>query len=181
MKVTETSLPGVLVIEPDVYEDSRGYFLETWNSARYRDYGLPEQFVQDNMSFSHRGVLRGLHYQLPPRAQGKLVSVAAGEVFDVAVDIRKGSPTFGKWFGTIISAENKKQLWIPAGFAHGFVVLSEWAVFLYKVTDYYSPECERCIRWDDPHIGIRWPIDLEPVLSPKDLAGALLEHAEVFV
>ncbi|WP_018085576.1 dTDP-4-dehydrorhamnose 3,5-epimerase [Desulfurispora thermophila] len=180
MKVTETSLPGVLVIEPDVYEDSRGYFLETWNSARYRDYGLPEQFVQDNMSFSHRGVLRGLHYQLPPRAQGKLVSVAVGKVFDVAVDIRKGSPSFGKWYGTVLSAENKKQLWIPAGFAHGFVVLSEWAVFLYKVTDYYSPECERCIRWDDPHIGIRWPVDQEPVLSPKDLAGALLEHAEVF-
>ncbi|WP_027364697.1 dTDP-4-dehydrorhamnose 3,5-epimerase [Desulfotruncus alcoholivorax] len=180
MKVTETNLSGVLMIEPDVYEDSRGYFLETWNSARYKEYGLPDKFVQDNLSFSRRGVLRGLHYQLPPKAQGKLVSVAVGEVFDVAVDIRRNSSTFGKWFGTVLSAENKKQLWIPEGFAHGFLVLSESAVFLYKVTEYYSPVYERCIRWDDPHIGIRWPIDATPVLSPKDLAGPSLAHAGVF-
>ncbi len=180
MKVTETNLPGVLIFEPDVYEDSRGYFLETWNSTRYGAYNLPEKFVQDNLSFSHRGVLRGLHYQLSPREQGKLVSVVAGEVFDVAVDTRRSSPTFGHWFGTILSAENKKQLWIPVGFAHGFLVLSESAVFLYKVTEYYSPAHERCIRWDDPHIDIRWPIGQTPVISPKDMAGASWTHAEVF-
>ncbi|MCL2336163.1 MAG: dTDP-4-dehydrorhamnose 3,5-epimerase [Firmicutes bacterium] len=180
MQVTETDLPGVLIIEPDVYTDNRGYFMETWSAAKYTQYGLPAQFVQDNLSLSRRGVVRGLHYQLPPQAQGKLVSVAAGAVFDVAVDIRRSSPAFGRWFGTELSAANNKQLWIPAGFAHGFMALSDATVVLYKATDAYAPEQERCIRWDDPAIGISWPADAAPVLSPKDLAGAALARAEVF-
>ncbi|SDF71696.1 dTDP-4-dehydrorhamnose 3,5-epimerase [Sporolituus thermophilus] len=168
MKVTETKLPGVLLIEPDVYEDSRGYFLETWNAARYKQYGLPEKFVQDNLSFSRRGVLRGLHFQ-NPNPQGKLVYVIQGEVFDVAVDIRPGSPTFGQWVGVTLSSDNKRQLYIPEGFAHGFCVMSEAALFAYKCTDFYNPKAEGGIIWNDPDIGIEWPVQ-EPVLNEKDKA-----------
>lgn len=181
MQVTKAALPEVLIIEPDVYADNRGYFLESWNAARYQKYGLPAHFAQDNLSFSHQGVLRGLHYQLPPKAQGKLVRVVAGEVFDVAVDVRKSSTTFGQWAGVVLSAENNKQLWIPEGFAHGFLVLSNTAVFLYKAADNYAPAFERCICWNDPDIGIRWPLhNLSPVISSKDQAGSPLALAEVF-
>lgn len=166
MKVTETKLPGVLLIEPDVYEDSRGYFLETWNAARYKQYGLPEKFVQDNLSFSRRGVLRGLHFQ-NPNPQGKLVYVIQGEVFDVAVDIRPNSPTFGQWVGVTLSSDNKRQLYIPEGFAHGFCVTSETALFIYKCTDFYNPKTEGGIIWNDPDIGIEWPV-VKPELSERD-------------
>jgi len=168
VKVFETDLAGVLLIEPDVFGDERGFFMETWNGRRYEgEAGLPERgFVQDNLSLSQKGVLRGLHFQ-NPNAQGKLVSVLSGEVFDVAVDIRKGSPTFGRWFGTTLSAENKRQLWVPEGLAHGFVVTSERALFYYKCTDYYDRESERSLLWNDPDVGIGWPV-AEPVLSGKD-------------
>jgi len=172
LKVTETKLSGVLLIEPDVYGDNRGYFLETWNAARYREYGLPEKFVQDNLSFSHRGVLRGLHFQ-NPNPQGKLVYVIQGEVFDVAVDIRPGSPTFGQWLGAILSSDNKRQLYIPEGFAHGFCVLSDTALFAYKCTDFYNPQAEGGIIWNDPDIGIAWPVS-EPIISGKDKANLRL-------
>jgi dTDP-4-dehydrorhamnose 3,5-epimerase len=172
VKVTETKLSGVLLIEPDVYGDNRGYFLETWNAARYREYGLPEKFVQDNLSFSRRGVLRGLHFQ-NPNPQGKLVYVIQGEVFDVAVDIRLGSPTFGQWVGVTLSSDNKRQLYIPEGFAHGFCVLSDTALFAYKCTDFYNPRAEGGIIWNDPDIGIAWPVS-EPIISDKDKANLRL-------
>lgn len=174
MKVTPTTISDVLLIEPKVFGDERGFFMESFNQQKWEEStGLGTNFVQDNHSRSTRGVLRGLHYQVAPKAQGKLVRVVSGEVFDVAVDIRKGSPTYGKWVGELLSAENHRQLWIPAGLAHGFVVLSETADFLYKATDYYSPEHERCIRWDDPDLAVAWPLDegLEPVVSAKDQEG----------
>lgn len=166
LKVIETKLPGVLIIEPDVFGDSRGFFQETWQKQRYASIGIEEPFVQDNLSFSTRGVLRGLHFQ-NPHSQGKLVSVIQGEVFDVAVDIRRGSPTFGQWTGVNLSGENHRQFWISPGFAHGFCVVSETAYFTYKCTDIYTPTAERGIRWDDPALGIDWP--LKPTsLSAKD-------------
>lgn len=174
MKVLPTRLPGVLLIEPKAFGDERGFFMETWQARRYADAGIAQEFVQDNMSFSLRGVLRGLHLQ-HPRAQGKLVYTPQGEVFDVAVDVRRGSPTFGRWVGEYLSSDNKRQLWIPAGFAHGFCVVSEKALLAYKCTDFYHPEDELSIRWDDPAIGIDWP--LAPVsLSPKDVAAPLLSE-----
>ena len=166
MNVVETSLPGVIVVEPDVFGDERGFFMETWNARRYEEDGLPGRFVQDNLSYSARGVLRGLHYQ-NPQAQGKLVSVLRGEVFDVAVDIRVGSPTFGEWTGVTLSAENKRQFYVPPDFAHGFLVTGEDALFLYKCTDYYAPEAEGIVLWNDPEIGIEWPTDA-PTLSERD-------------
>jgi len=171
MKVTPLKIPDVILIEPQVFEDERGFFFESYNQRRFEEaIGRSVTFVQDNHSRSVRGVLRGLHYQIPPHAQGKLVRVTLGEVFDVAVDIRKGSPTFGQWVGEYLSADNKRQLWIPEGFAHGFYVTSEMAEFQYKCTDYYAPEFERCIRWDDSTLNINWPSDLHRViLSKKDL------------
>lgn len=166
MKIIETPLPGVLVIEPVVHGDSRGYFLETYHQARYAAAGIPDNFVQDNLSKSQRGVLRGLHFQWP-NPQGKLVSVLDGEVFDVAVDIRRGSPHFGKWHGEILDGMSKRQMWIPPGFAHGFLTLSESAVFQYKVTTLYQPELDFGIRFDDPDIAVPWP-DIEMKLSAKD-------------
>ena len=166
MDVIETILPGVLVLEPDVFGDERGFFMETWNGRRYEASGVPDHFVQDNLSYSARGVLRGLHFQ-NPQPQGKLVSVLQGEVFDVAVDIRVGSPTFGRWTGTTLSAENKRQLWVPPDFAHGFVVVSETALFSYKCTDYYNREAEGTVLWNDPELAIEWPIE-DPTLSGKD-------------
>lgn len=173
MKVTSLAIPDVLLIEPKVFGDARGFFYESFNQRAFAEAtGLDVNFVQDNHSRSARNVLRGLHYQLVPRAQGKLVRVVAGEVFDVAVDIRPESPTFGRWVGQHLSAENKCQLWIPAGLAHGFVVMSETAEFLYKTTDYWAPEFERCIRWDDPDLAIDWPLDGAPLVSAKDALGA---------
>lgn len=182
MKVTPTKLAGVLIIEPRVFGDERGFFFESFNQRAFDDaVGAHVDFVQDNHSKSSRNVLRGLHYQLPPKAQGKLVRVVQGEVFDVAVDLRKDSPTFGQWVGEILSAENKKQLWIPAGFAHGFLTLSDTAEFLYKTTDYYSPEHERCIRWDDADVGVEWPLSTPPLVSGKDAQGLpFLGLADVF-
>ena len=181
MNVIPTVIPDVLIIEPKVFGDSRGFFFESYNQKSFNEAtGLSETFVQDNHSRSAKGVLRGLHYQLQ-QPQGKLVRVACGAVFDVAVDIRKSSATFGKWVGVELSAENQKQLWVPAGFAHGFLVLSDAADFLYKTTGYYSPAHERCIAWNDPAIGVVWPeIDAAPALSGKDLLGAMLAQAEVF-
>lgn len=180
MKVVETSIPDVLIIEPKVFGDERGFFYESFNAAAFEAAtGLKRQFVQDNHSKSQRGVLRGLHYQIQ-QPQGKLVRVVAGEVFDVAVDLRKSSPSFGRWFGTHLSAQNQRQLWIPEGFAHGFVVLSESSEFLYKTTDYYAPEHERSLLWNDPELGIQWPFDEAPQLSAKDQAGKLLRDAELF-
>ena len=180
MKVTETTLPGVLILEPKVFGDDRGFFYESFNARSFQDAtGLNPAFVQDNHSRSTRGVLRGLHYQVQ-QPQGKLVRVTAGEVFDVVVDIRRHAATFGQWFGLHLSADNKRQLWIPEGFAHGFLVLSEYAEFLYKTTDYYAPAHERCIRWDDPALGIRWPLAAgeRPRLSPRDAQGTSLAEAE---
>jgi dTDP-4-dehydrorhamnose 3,5-epimerase len=181
MKVTPTAIPDVLVIEPRVFGDARGFFFESFNQQAFNEAtGLDLDFVQDNHSRSAKGVLRGLHYQLQ-QAQGKLVRVVRGAVFDVAVDIRKGSPTFGQWAGIELSEDNHKQFWVPAGFAHGFLVLSDSADFLYKTTDYYAPAHERCIAWDDPSIGIRWPdIGMAPLLSAKDQQGVTLAAAEVF-
>ena len=180
MKVVETSIPDVLIIEPKVFGEERGFFYESFNAAAFEAAtGLKRQFVQDNHSKSQRGVLRGLHYQIQ-QPQGKLVRVVAGEVFDVAVDLRKSSPSFGRWFGTHLSAQNQHQLWIPEGFAHGFVVLSETAEFLYKTTDYYAPEHERSLLWNDPELGIEWPFDEPPQLSAKDQAGKRLSDAELF-
>ena len=176
MKVIETELPGVLIIEPVVHGDTRGFFLESFHARRYAESGLPASFVQDNHSRSARGVLRGLHYQLR-YPQGKLVRVVSGEVFDVAVDIRRGSPTFGRWVGATVSADNHRQLYVPPGFAHGFCVLSEYADFLYKCTDYYAPDDEHGVRWDDPDIGIAWP-DLEFKLSDKDRNSARLRELD---
>jgi len=180
MKVTDTKIPDVKILEPTVFEDERGFFFESFNHKKFEEaIGREVTFVQDNHSKSVKGVLRGLHYQLPPHAQGKLVRVVQGEVFDVAVDIRKSSPTFGQWVGQTLSAENKKQLWIPEGFAHGFVTLSETAEFLYKTTDYYAPDCDRSIYWDDVSIGIEWPTDLAPFVSSKDAEANDLKNAEV--
>jgi dTDP-4-dehydrorhamnose 3,5-epimerase len=187
MKTTPLAIPDVLLLEPRVFQDARGYFFESFNVAKLSDAILREiVFVQDNESYSKQAVLRGLHYQVV-RPQGKLVRVTHGEVFDVAVDIRRDSPTFGKWVGENLSAENKKQLWIPEGFAHGFLVLSEFAQFQYKVTDYWYPEHERCIHFDDPEINIEWPgvpcefsMGLAPVLSDKDKQGSSLNNADLF-
>ena len=174
MNVVETDLPGVLVVEPEVFGDARGFFMESWNGARYSEAGLPDGFVQDNLSFSARGVLRGLHFQ-NPNPQGKLVSVLWGEVFDVAVDIRVGSPTFGRWTGATLSAENKRQLYVPPDFAHGFLVTSEAALFFYKCTDYYDPASEGTVLWNDSEIGIEWPTGA-PTLSDKDRAAPALRE-----
>ncbi len=169
MKTQQTALPGALILEPKVFGDARGFFMETWNRRRYVEAGLPGEFVQDNVSFSQHGVLRGLHYQ-HPNAQGKLVYVLQGEVFDVAVDVRVGSPTFGRWAGVTLSAENRRQFWVPPGFAHGFCVTGETALFCYKCTELYAPEHEGSILWNDPAIGIAWPLE-HPALSAKDAAA----------
>ena len=181
MKVTACSIADVLLIEPKVFGDDRGFFYESYNQRAFIEAsGLTPDFVQDNHSKSARNVLRGLHYQIK-QPQGKLVRVVAGEVFDVAVDIRRNSPTFGQWVGEILSADNKRQLWVPPGMAHGFVVLSESAEFLYKTTDYWAPEHERCIAWNDPTLGIEWPaLNGEPLLSGKDAKGQAFLQAEVF-
>ena len=180
MNIIRCEIPDVLILEPKVFGDDRGFFFESFNERAFAEKtGVSARFVQDNHSRSARNVLRGLHYQIK-QSQGKLVRVAVGAVFDVAVDLRKSSPTFGKWAGTILSAEDKRQLWIPPGFAHGFLVLSESADFLYKTTDYYAPEHERCIIWNDPDIGIRWPLQGEPILAAKDKAGKRLADAELF-
>lgn len=180
MKAISTSIPDVLVLEPKVFGDTRGFFFESYNRRAFSDAtGLDPDFVQDNHSRSASGVLRGLHYQIR-QPQGKLVRVVAGEVFDVAVDLRKNSSTFGHWVGEYLSAENKRMMWVPAGFAHGFVVTSDYAEFLYKTTDYYAPEHERCIRWDDPTLAIEWPLAGNPHLSAKDMQGAAFGDAEVF-
>ncbi len=179
MKVIETSLPGVLILEPKVFGDDRGFFFESYNKKAFEKAGITAEFVQDNHSRSIRNVLRGLHYQIK-QPQGKLVRVIQGEIFDVAIDIRRSSPNFGQWVGFNLSAENKRVAWIAPGFAHGFLVLSEVTDFLYKTTDYYAPEHERCIIWNDPTLGIEWPLEVEPLLSAKDRAGLPLREAEVF-
>lgn len=179
MNVVPTSIPDVLILEPRVFGDARGFFLESYNQRVFREAtGLEVEFVQDNHSRSAHGVLRGLHYQLQ-QTQDKLVRVVEGEILDVAVDVRRSSPTFGRWVGVSLSAENHRQLWVPRGFAHGFCVVSEYAQVLYKTTDYYAPEHERSILWNDPGIGIDWPCD-EPLLSDKDRNGVLLHEAEIF-
>ncbi len=182
LKVETTPIDGLLIVTPRVFADDRGWFFESFNEEAFADStGVRPEFVQDNHSRSARGVLRGLHYQAASDAQGKLVRCAVGNVFDVAVDIRRSSPTFMQWFGLELSSENKKQLWIPEGFAHGFVALSDTAELLYKATDYYAPASDRSIRWDDPMIGIQWPVFVNgPVLSDKDAAAPLLSEAEVF-
>jgi len=175
MNVLTCDIPGLLILEPKVFGDARGFFLETWNQCRYHEAGISVDFVQDNVSFSRRGILRGLHFQ-NPKPQGKLLQVLQGEVFDVAVDVRRSSPTFGKWHGLVLSSENKRQFYIPPGFAHGFAVLSETGLFHYKCTEFYSPKDEVAIRWDDPDIGIKWPLK-EPLLSERDAKGLLLRDA----
>jgi len=181
MITTTTDIAGLLVIEPKVFADQRGHFFESYNARAFSEAtGLSVEFVQDNHSHSTRGVLRGLHYQLPPKAQGKLVRVVDGAVYDVAVDLRKNSATFGRWTGHRLSAENRKQLWIPPGLAHGFLVLSDTAEVLYKTTDYYSPEHERSLHWRDPAIGIDWPLDGMPIVAAKDAAAPPLAAAEIF-
>ncbi|TAE56875.1 MAG: dTDP-4-dehydrorhamnose 3,5-epimerase [Nostocales cyanobacterium] len=180
MNVINTEIPDVLLIEPKVFGDERGFFYESFNTRSFVEKtGISYSFVQDNHSRSSKNVLRGLHYQIQ-QPQGKLVRVVVGEVFDVAVDLRKQSTTFGKWVGVNLSAENKHQLWIPPGFAHGFLVLSEYAEFLYKTTDYYAPEYDRTILWNDPDLGIAWPLDGEPVLASKDKIGQFFSEAEVY-
>ena len=179
MKITPTALPDVLLLEPRVFTDDRGFFFESWNKRVLAAAGLDAEFVQDNHSRSLRNVLRGLHYQIE-HAQGKLVRVCAGEVFDVAVDIRRSSPTFGRWMGITLSAQNKQMLWIPPGYAHGFLVLSDAAEFLYKTTDYWYPEHERTLLWNDPALGILWPLDTAPALAAKDAAGRPLAQADVY-
>lgn len=181
MKVTPLALPAVLVIEPRVFGDDRGWFYESFNAQSFAEAtGLDVSFVQDNHSLSSKGVLRGLHFQLPPAAQGKLVRVVAGSIFDVAVDIRRSSPTFGRWVGETISAQDKRQLWIPAGFAHGFLALEDGTEVLYKTTDFYNKATEGAVRWDDPDIGIAWPHDQAPVLAAKDAVAPALADAELF-
>lgn len=182
MQAKQLSIPDVILFTPKVFGDERGFFYESFNQSLFEALtGLRPQFVQDNHSKSQQGVLRGLHYQLPPKGQGKLVRVVQGEVFDVAVDIRRTSPTFGQWVGVNLSAENKQQMWIPAGFAHGFLTLSDTAEFLYKTTDYYSPEHERCILWNDADIGVQWPTDIAmPQLSVKDQQGNAFSVAELY-
>lgn len=181
MKVQPTALADALLIEPLVRPDERGFFLESWHEARYREAGIALQFVQDNHSRSVQGVLRGLHYQIA-QPQGKLVRVVVGEVYDVAVDLRRSSTTFGRWVGVVLSERNHRQLWVPPGFAHGFYTLSATADLLYKCTDYYAPQHDRTLRWDDPEVGIAWPLveSRPPVLSPKDAAGLSLEAAPVY-
>lgn len=180
MNVIPSNLPEVLMLEPKVFGDERGFFFESFNATTFANLtGLQVNFVQDNHSLSAQNVLRGLHYQIR-QPQGKLVRVISGEVFDVAVDLRRSSPHFGQWTGVVLSAENKRQLWIPPGFAHGFVVTSEKAEFLYKTTDYWAPEHERCLQWNDPAIGIQWPLTTAPALSAKDQLGKSLADAEVF-
>jgi len=181
MHAIPLTIPEVFLFTPKVFGDDRGFFYESFNARVFSEVtGLQPDFVQDNHSRSVKGVLRGLHYQLSPHAQGKLVRVVQGEVFDVAVDIRRSSPTFGKWVGAVLSAENKQQLWIPTGFAHGFITLSETAEFVYKTTDFYSAKSERCIAWNDPQIAIEWPFEGEPLLSAKDQQGVALCQADVF-
>jgi dTDP-4-dehydrorhamnose 3,5-epimerase len=181
MKVFPTSIPDVLIIEPKVFGDDRGFFFESYNERLFFEAtGLDVNFIQDNHSRSVKNVLRGLHYQLPPAAQGKLVRCVVGEVFDVAVDIRRSSPTCGQWVGVHLSAENKRQIWIPAGFAHGFLVLSAVAEFLYKTTDYYAPACDRAILWNDPELAIIWPSIDTPQLSSKDCSAPRFADAEIF-
>jgi len=179
MKVQVTRIPGVLIVEPVVFGDDRGYFMESFNEREMRSIGIDAHFVQDNHSRSARNVLRGLHYQIN-QPQGKLVRVVNGKIYDVAVDIRRNSPTFGKWVGVELSAENKRMFWLPPGIAHGFVVLSDSTDFLYKATDYYAPKSERTILWSDPDLGIEWPLAGQPILSAKDAAGKSFDEAEVF-
>jgi dTDP-4-dehydrorhamnose 3,5-epimerase len=181
MKVRTTALQGVLLIEPQVHGDDRGFFLETWHAERYPAAGIPAEFVQDNHSRSVRGTLRGLHYQIS-QAQGKLIQAIAGEIFDVAVDLRRSSPSFGRWVGACLSGDNHHQLWVPPGFAHGFLVVSETADVLYKCTNAYAPQHERVLRWDDPAVGVQWPLPGEtaPLLSARDAAGALLRDAPTY-
>ncbi len=181
MKAIPTEIPDVIILEPQVFYDARGFFMETYHARQLAEFGITAQFVQDNHSRSQRGTLRGLHYQIR-QTQGKLVRVVSGEIFDVAVDLRRRSPTFGQWTGAILSAENKRQLWVPAGFAHGIYVLSETVDLLYKVTDYYAPEWERTVLWNDPQINVTWPlIDGQPlILSAKDQQGRPFAQAEVF-
>ena len=181
MKFVETGLPGVIRIEPAIHRDDRGFFMETWQAQRFRDAGIDADFVQDNTSRSSKGTLRGLHFQIE-NPQGKLVRVVSGEVFDVAVDLRRSSPGFGHWVGQILSAQNRHQLWVPVGFAHGFLVLSDVAEVEYKCSDYYAPEFERSIRWDDPEIGIEWPLPSgdPPVLSTRDATAPFLQAAETY-
>ncbi|MEJ5348609.1 MAG: dTDP-4-dehydrorhamnose 3,5-epimerase [Desulfosoma sp.] len=182
MRRVPTDIPEVLIFEPRVFEDERGFFFESYNRITLEALGVEEDFVQDNHSRSRRGVLRGLHYQMDPRAQGKLVRVVVGEIFDVAVDLRRSSPTFGRWVGVHLSAENKRQIYIPKGFAHGFLALSPWAEVCYKTSDYYSPEHERCLLWNDASLNITWPLHpgQEPILSPKDAQGVPLDQADLF-
>lgn len=180
MKITTTQLRGLLLIEPDVFRDERGFFFESFNQKNFEQLiGRNVQFVQDNHSHSVHNVLRGMHYQIR-HTQGKLVRIVAGDVFDVSIDLRKSSPTFGKYFSVHLSAENKRMLWIPEGFAHGFLVLSKYAESIYKTTDYWAPEYERCIAWNDPDIDIDWPLSMPPILSPKDEAGKSLTQADWF-
>jgi dTDP-4-dehydrorhamnose 3,5-epimerase len=180
VNVIQTAIPDVLVIEPVVRADARGFFVEVWHQERYRSAGIDLPFVQDNHSRSGGGTLRGLHYQIQ-HAQGKLVGVAAGQVFDVAVDLRRSSPTFGRWVGTVLSGENHRQLWVPPGFAHGFYVMSDSADLLYKCTDLYAPQHDRTLQWNDPEIGVEWPLSgTPPLLSAKDQAGVPLRDAEVY-
>ncbi|AGF79937.1 dTDP-4-dehydrorhamnose 3,5-epimerase [Desulfocapsa sulfexigens DSM 10523] len=181
MKITATAIPDVLLVEPTVFGDDRGFFYESYNERKWQELtGIQTRFVQDNHSRSSKNVLRGIHYQIQ-QPQGKLVRVVIGEVFDVAVDLRQSSPTFGQWVGEHLSAENKKSLWVPEGFGHGFLVLSEVAEFLYRTTDFYAPEHERCIAWNDPDIGIDWPLDGDPLLSEKDKNGGSLSTAECYI
>ncbi|XOZ33340.1 dTDP-4-dehydrorhamnose 3,5-epimerase [Halomonadaceae bacterium KBTZ08] len=181
MKITSTRIPDVKILEPRVFEDERGFFYESYNQKVFDEaVGHPVTFVQDNHSRSVKGTLRGLHYQLPPHPQGKLVRVTVGEVFDVAVDIRKSSPTFGHWVGETLSANNRRQLWIPPGFAHGFLVTSEIAEFQYKCTDFYAPDCEASIRWDDVELRIKWPKNNELLISPKDQNSPIFRAAKYF-
>jgi dTDP-4-dehydrorhamnose 3,5-epimerase len=175
MKVLTCDIAGLLILEPKVFGDARGFFVETWNRRRYGEAGIDVDFVQDNISFSKRGTLRGLHFQ-NPKPQGKLMQVLQGEVFDVAVDIRRSSPTFGRWHGVLLSAENKRQFYVPIGFAHGFAVLSDTALFQYKCTEFYSPQDELAIRWDDPEIGVEWPVKA-PLISDRDAKGLRLREA----
>jgi dTDP-4-dehydrorhamnose 3,5-epimerase len=181
MKAIPTEIPDVIIVEPQVFYDARGFFMETYHARKLAELGITAQFVQDNHSRSQRGTLRGLHYQIR-QAQGKLLRMVAGEIFDVAVDLRRRSPTFGQWTGAILSADNKRQLWVPPGFAHGFYALSETVDLIYKVTDYYAPEWERTLLWNDPQINVAWPLvdGRPPVLSAKDLQGQLFAQAEVF-
>ena len=179
MKATPLAIPDVILLEPRVFGDDRGFFFESHNRQAFREAtGVDPDFVQDNHSRSVKGVLRGLHYQLPPKAQGKLVRAVSGEVYDVAVDIRRGSPTFGKWVGEVLSAENKRQMWIPPGFAHGFLTLSDTAEFLYKTTDYYSPEHDRSLLWNDATLGVEWPLEQAPLVSSKDACALPFAGAE---